>query len=215
MTTSSDLLNLRNLLVRWRNAPDDVWFVDGSTEDDFFVLYSQPKGEQDLLIRIIPRIVEAKFEKRSPKITTYVLPKWEDERHLKEVLSGTNGQAIADRVERGEEDEYFIVGAAGDNDSRPPYVVYLARGGMKWSDGWIRLGGTNHNWNDVGTQGLFGNVSDNGEEAVSKERIDDIEEDPDFWGQDGALGWALKIKFSDLHYYAKSLNWKDWPEELL
>ena len=77
MKTSSDLLNLANLLVRWRNAPDDVWFVDGSTEDDFFVLYSQAKGEQDLLISIIPKLVETKFEKRNPKITTYVLPKWQ------------------------------------------------------------------------------------------------------------------------------------------
>ena len=214
MKTSSDLLNLANLLVRWRNAPDDVWFVDGSTEDDFFVLYSQAKGEQDLLISIIPKLVETKFEKRNPKITTYVLPKWEDEGHIKEVLSGTNGQAIADRVEQGKEDEYFVVAAAGDNDSRPPYVVYLARGGMKWSNGWIRLGATNHNWSDVGTKGLFGNVSDSGEEAVSEERMEDIENDDSFWSDDGSLGWALKIKFSDFRY-TKSLNWSKWPEELL
>ena len=214
MTTSSDLLNLRNLLVRWRNAPDDVWFVDEPTDTDYFVQYSSAKGEQELLISIISKLVETKFEERSPEITTYVLPEWNEEGNLKEVLSGTNGQAIADRVERGGDDEYFVVAAAGDNDSRPPYVVYLARGGMKWSDGWIRLGATNNNWDEVANTGLFGNLTDRGEEAVLEKRMEDIENDDSFWSNDGSLGWALKIKFVDLQFIT-ALNWKEWPETLL
>lgn len=214
--TRSEADNLRNLLVGWRNAPDDVWFVDGVLNESFRKRYSTPQGEQELLIACIKKLVETKFEKQVPEITTYVLPKWmEDNVDVEAPLSGTNGQAIADRVERGTEDEYFIVAAAGDEDSRPPYVVYLARGGMKWSEGWDRLGGTNNNWYDVRTLGLFGNTSDNGGDAVQEGRIDVIESNDNFWSLDGALGWALKIKFAGVNGYAESLNWKDWPEALL
>ena len=219
MTTSSQeqlLLNLRDLLARWRNAPDDVWFVDGEINEECRRRYSTPQGEQELLITVISALVQTQFRNQVPEITTYVLPKWDEEgMSIEEVLSGTNGQAIADRVERGGPDEYFIVAAAGDNDSRPPYVVYLARGGMKWTEGWLRLGGTNNNWYDVRTLGLFGNASDDGGDSVDEERMEDIENDDDFWSDDGSLGWALKIKFVGIRGYAECLNWNEWPEELL
>lgn len=216
MTTSSDFLNLRNLLVRWRNAPDDVWFIHEPINEEYRKKYSSPQGEQELLISVISTLVQTQFRERVPEITTYVLPTWdEDGMDVEALLSGTNGQAIADRVERGKEDEYFVVAAAGDNDSRPPYVVYLARGGMKWSDGWIRLGGTNNNWYDVRTLGLFGNVNDGGGDAVSEERMEDIENNESFWSDDGSLGWALKIKFVGIRGYAECLNWNEWPEALL
>ena len=216
MTTSSELLNLEGLLTGWRNAPYDVWFVDGDINEAYRKRYSSPQGEQELLISIISTLVQTQFRNQVPEITTYVLPTWdEDGIDVEEVLSGTNGQAIADRVERGKEDEYFVVAAAGDNDSRPPYVVYLAHGGMKWSDRWIRLGGTNNNWYDVRTLGLFGNVNDDGGDAVSEERMEEIENDERFWSVDGSLGWALKIKFVSIRGYAECLNWNEWPEELL
>lgn len=211
-----NLVILRELLEDWRNAPEDVWFVDGEINEQFRKTYSNPQGEQELLISVISALVQTRFEKQVPKITTYVLPKWdEDGMSLQELLSGTNGQAIADRVERGQPDEYFVVAAAGDKDSRPPYVVYLARGGMKWSDGWFRLGGTNELWYDVRTLGLFGNVTDSGDDSVSEQRMENMEKNESFWSDDGALGWALKIKFMGIRGYAECLNWKEWPEALL
>jgi hypothetical protein len=212
----TEIDELRSLLIEWRNAPDDVWFVEGPIDEEYRKRYGLPQGEQELLISIITALVQTKFEEKVPKITTYVLPNWEDDgMDVQALLSGANGQAIADRVERGEPDEYFVVAAAGDNDSRPPYVVYLARGSMKWAEGWFRLGGTNNNWYDVRTLGLFGNVNDGGGDSVSEERMEDIENDESFWNHDGSLGWALKIKFVGMLGYAECLNWKEWPEELL
>ena len=206
---------LRSLLMEWRNGPEDVWFVEGPIDEECRKRYGVPQGEQELLISIITALVETKFEEKVPKITTYVLPEWEDDGvDVEYPLSATNGQAIADRVERGTEDEYFVVAAAGDNDSRPPYVVYLAQGGREWPN-WWRLGGTNHNWYDVRTLGLFGNASDSGGDAVTEIRMENMENDESFWNQNGSLGWALKIKFVGVRGYAECLNWNEWPEELL
>ena len=210
---------LRSLLIEWRNAPDkDIWFLEGIIDEKTGEEYFTPQGEQEILIAVIKALVETKFESINPKITTYVLPEWEEDRmNLKEVrgLSGDNGKAIQNRVERGKEDEIFIVAGAGDGDSRPPYVVYLARGGMKWSDGWFVLGATNQKWESVRTDGLFGNDGGDGELSVSDERMEYMENDDEFWGENGSLGWALKIKFVGVLGYNECLNWNEWPEALL
>jgi len=215
MTETDKIDELRSLLIEWRNGPEDVWFVEGPINDEYRKRYGNPQGEQELLISIITAHVESKIESLNPKITTYALPKWKsDGVELEYPLSAINGHAMNDRVQFGKPDEYFVVAAAGDNDSRPPYVVYLAQGGRKWPN-WWRLGGTNNNWYDVRTLGLFGNVSDDGGDAVSEERMEDMEKDDAFWFQNGSLGWSLKIKFVGVRGYAECLNWNEWPEELL
>ena len=208
--------NLRRLLSLWRNDYGDIWFVaDDPKTKPVATTWGTFQGEQQLIISIIESLIEKAFENRNPKITTLIVGDWEDERELKDLISGEDSKEIANLVEQGNPDEFFIIGAASDRDSRGPYIVYLAAGGDKWAKKeWTLLGVTNHKWVSISEFGLFGNQGDEEDElAVAESRIEKLEENESIWSETGIMGWALKITFKGL--FENCLNWKDWPETLL
>jgi hypothetical protein len=205
--------NLRRLLSLWRNDSEDIWFV----VDDQNVLdtWKTFQGEQQMIISILEILIEKAFANKNPEIITLIVGEWEDERELKDLISGEDSKEIANLVEQGNPDEFFIIGAAIDRDSRGPYIVYLAAGGDEWAKKeWTRLGVTNHRWESVSEFGLFGNQGDEEDElALAESRIEKLEENESIWSDDGIMGWALKITFKAS--FKDCLNWKDWPETLL
>jgi len=208
--------NLRRLLSLWRNDSEDIWFVvDDPKTQPVATTWGTFQGEQQLIISIIESLIEKAFENRNPKITTLIVGDWEDERELKDLISGEDSKEIANLVEQGNPDEFFIIGAASDRDSRGPYIVYLAAGGDKWAKKeWTLLGVTNHKWVSVSEFGLFGNQGDEEDElAVAESRIEKLEENESIWSHPGIMGWALKITLKGS--FETCLNWKEWPETLL
>jgi hypothetical protein len=214
------IYDIEDCLKNWRNNPsNDVWTVRGLEEERLMDKYNTMEGEYQALMEIISKLIEARFKKYEPQVSIYSeIEEWDDDENApKEPLSGVIGEQTKRGVEEAKPNEYFVVAAATDEDSRSPFLMFLAQGGNKWSDGkWIELGVSSHNWR-VSDFGLFGNKGSPDEDGkyddrVDKEEIEKIKKDTNWWSKEGALGWALKITFSESFHI---LNWMVWPERFV
>lgn len=209
--------SLADYLVDWRNdSSKDVWTVSGPEEKRLSELYYTMQGVGQVFIELISELIKAGFKEYSPQVNViYDVTEWDvDTNAPKTPMSGAIGKTMKVRVENGKPNEYFVVAAATDLDSRPPYLIFLAKGGSKWSDGeWIALGVDSHAWDEIEDYGLFGNV-DEKDQKVSDEQIEEIHENKDWWSQEGALAWALNITFHQVNNFSV-LNWRQWPERFV